>query len=176
VAQVSKDRYNQGVGKHKPSLPLRILLGTVVQVRSCERDDFERLAFVPGSVADILTSITLKPTLFLFSLGIISALLGTPTCKAGRMLLDQALRLFDRVQARLQPEPDSKHWSLLQLAVMNNRVCVLKDLSKDNEMLDGLVEIGLACSRAWKKLDSSDYDFFHWVAETHLLGNVAVAA
>jgi hypothetical protein len=92
------------------------------------------------------------------------------------MLLDQALTLFDRVQHRIQPEPDSKHWSLLHLAVMNNRVCVLKDLAKDDEMLDGLVQIGIACSKAWSKLDSPDYDFFHWVAETHLLGNVAVAA
>ena len=92
------------------------------------------------------------------------------------MLLDQALMLFDRVAHRLQPEPDSKHWSLLQLAVMNNRACVLKDLSRDYEMLDGLVGIGIACSKASSLLDTPDYDFFQWVAGIHLLGHVAVAA
>eukprot|EP00339_Tiarina_fusa_P014671 CAMPEP_0116996364 /NCGR_PEP_ID=MMETSP0472-20121206/193_1 /TAXON_ID=693140 ORGANISM="Tiarina fusus, Strain LIS" /NCGR_SAMPLE_ID=MMETSP0472 /ASSEMBLY_ACC=CAM_ASM_000603 /LENGTH=219 /DNA_ID=CAMNT_0004694957 /DNA_START=81 /DNA_END=740 /DNA_ORIENTATION=- len=111
-----------------------------------------------------------------FNLGIVSALLGTSVCEAGRMLLDQALRLFDRVEHRLRPEPDSKHWSLLQLAVLNNRVCVLKDLSRDREMLNGLVGIGLACSKSWSKLETMDYDFFHWVADTHLLARTAVAA
>lgn len=110
-----------------------------------------------------------------YNLGILSALMGN-VVGSGVRLLRQALELLQRVKCRVDPEPLSKHWSMLQLSVLNNQACVLYDLSMDDEIVGRLIQMGLTLTRALKVLDPVDHELFHWTVMKLVEDRYAAAA
>lgn len=96
-----------------------------------------------------------------YNLGIVSALMGSAVGH-GNDLLMQSLELLQRVKCRVDPEPLSKHWSMLQLSVLNNQACILNDLSMSDDLVARLVQMGLTLTKASKVLDPVDQELFQW--------------
>ena len=113
---------------------------------------------------------------YFFSLAIVSALLGSPVGELGHTLLTQSLMLFERVQSRVDPEPLSKHWSMLQLAIWNNQVCVLRDLAMHDQILERLVKMGITMTKSCGILDPCDHELFHWTVQMMVEDKFAPAA
>ena len=127
----------------------------------------------------------------LFSLGVVTALLGRNIDKNGHQMLHESLTLLEKVQQRVQLELSqqasleqqdntSKHWSTLQLSIWNNQACVLSELAcgvmRDHERLDRLVQMGLTLSKSSTILDVSDQDRFHWTIHSLMEDKYAAAA
>ena len=112
----------------------------------------------------------------LYSLGIVSALLGSSVGETGQLLLRQSLQLLERVQSRVDPEPLSKHWSMLQLSILNNQACVLSDLSMNDQILERLVKMGITLTKAYGVLDPSDKELFQWTVQLLVDEQYAAAA
>lgn len=110
-----------------------------------------------------------------YNLGTVSALMGCPVGE-GNMLLRQSLELLQRVQSRVNPEPLSKHWSMLQLSVLNNQACVLSDLAMNDQILDRLVQMGLTLTKASNVLDPVDQELFQWTVQKLVEDRFAPAA
>jgi hypothetical protein len=85
--------------------------------------------------------------------------------ETGLFLLKQSLQLFERVQSRVDREPLSKHWSMLQLSILNNQACVLSDLSVHDQILERLVKMGITLTKAYDVLDPSDKELFRWTLQ-----------
>ena len=115
-------------------------------------------------------------TIITCSLGIVSALLGSSVGATGQLLLRQSLQLLERVQSRVDPEPLSKHWSMLQLSILNNQACVLSDLSMDDQILERLVKMGITLTKAYGVLDPSDKELFQWTVQLLVDDQYAAAA
>ena len=111
-----------------------------------------------------------------YNLGILSALLGSPTSRPGNLLLKQALFLFSKVQGIVDPEPLSKHWLMLQLSILNNEACVLSDLSLSYQSLERLVKMGLTLTQMSELLDPKDQELFLWTVRTLTEDKFAAAA
>jgi hypothetical protein len=111
-----------------------------------------------------------------FSLGIVSALLGSPVGETGLLLLKQSLQLFERVQSKVDREPLSKDWSMLQLSVLNNQACVLSDLCMHDQILERLVKMGITLTKAYDELEPSDMELFRWTIQMFLDDMYAPAA
>eukprot|EP00934_Nitzschia_sp_Nitz4_P002040 Nitzschia sp. Nitz4//scaffold5_size260463//20937//21587//NITZ4_000940-RA/size260463-processed-gene-0.48-mRNA-1//1//CDS//3329555214//2040//frame0 len=110
-----------------------------------------------------------------YNLGIVSALMGSPI-GSGNMLLRQSLELLQRVQSRVQPQPRSKHWSMLKLSVLNNQACVLSDLAMNDQILDPLVQMGLTLTKSSNVLDPGDQELFRWTVTKLVEDRFAPAA
>lgn len=110
-----------------------------------------------------------------YNLGIVSALMGSAV-GTGSALLKQSLELLQRVKCRVDPEPISKHWSMLQLAVLNNQACILNDLSMNNDLVARLVQMGLTLTKASKVLDPVDQELFQWTVLKFVEDRFAAAA
>jgi len=96
-----------------------------------------------------------------YNLGIVSALMGSAV-GSGSILLRQSLELLQKVKHRVDPEPLSRHWSMLQLSVLNNQACILSDLSMGDDLVAKLVQMGLTLTKASKVLDPMDQELFQW--------------
>jgi hypothetical protein len=151
-------------------MPLWLCLGFMVQVSALLElgsfGSFSRKISISDQTAKLLSC----------SLGIVSAILGSPIGETGNLLLKQSLQLLDRVQSRVDPEPLSKHWSMLQLSILNNQACVLSDLSMHDQILDRLVKMGLTLTKASSVLDPCDQELFHWTVQQLIEEKFAAAA
>jgi hypothetical protein len=110
-----------------------------------------------------------------YNLGIVSAVMGSAIGK-GSILLKQSLELLQRVKCRIEPEPLSKHWSMLHLSVLNNQACILRDLSMDNDLVGRLVQMGLTLTKASGVLDPVDQELFQWTVQNLVQDRFAAAA
>lgn len=110
-----------------------------------------------------------------YNLGIVCALMGS-AIGTGSLLLQQSLELLQRVKCRIAPEPLSKHWSMLQLSVLNNQACILRDLSMDNDLVGRLVQMGLTLTKASDVLDPVDQQLFQWTVRNLVEDRFAAAA
>lgn len=64
-----------------------------------------------------------------YNLALCCSLLGTRLGDRGYGLLRTAFDLYLKVQRRIDNEPPSMHWNVLQMAVMNNQACVYHDFA-----------------------------------------------
>ncbi len=110
-----------------------------------------------------------------YNLGIVSALMGSPV-GSGSALLRQSLELLQRVKCRVDPEPLSRHWSMLQLAVLNNQACILSDLSMSHDLVARLIQMGLTLTKASNVLDPVDQELFQWTVLQLVEDRFAAAA
>ena len=108
-----------------------------------------------------------------FNLALCANVLGSRLGDRGRSLLEVAFDLYHKVQKRIDCEPSSKHWDLLQMAVLNNRACIYRDMALHDELNICLDELGAVVHSA-----SSVEDFHKWsfVLNVEILGNTTTAA
>jgi hypothetical protein len=112
-----------------------------------------------------------------YNLAILSALIGSPYCHPGKLLLKQALHLFKKVSNKVEPLASSKHWLVLQLSILTNEACVLSDLSMANESLERLCKIGITLTKdSSEALDPKDHELFLWTVKTMVEDKYAPAA
>jgi hypothetical protein len=64
-----------------------------------------------------------------YNLALCCSLLGTRLGERGVTLLNSAFDLYQKVQRRVDSEPPSRHWKIMQMALMNNQACIYYDLS-----------------------------------------------
>jgi hypothetical protein len=64
-----------------------------------------------------------------YNLALCCSLLGTRLGDRGYGLLRTAFDLYLKVQRRIDNEPASMHWNVLQMAVMNNQACIYHDFA-----------------------------------------------
>jgi hypothetical protein len=125
-------------GGSAPFLCLRALKVSTVTA-SCDDDDDDD---DDNDDADLTTLSELCPCgyswVIWYNLSIVCAVLGTQLEGRGLGLLQQAYKLLERVQRRIDAEPPSSaplsndvvnDWLLLQLSVYNNEVCIYHALS-----------------------------------------------
>lgn len=65
---------------------------------------------------------------------------------------------------------------MLQLSVLNNQACILRDLQMETDLLGRLVQMGLALTKASKVLDPVDQELFQWTVQNLVEDRFAVAA
>ena len=110
-----------------------------------------------------------------YNLGIVCALMGS-AIGAGSALLKQSLDLLQRVNCRIELAPLSKHWSMLQLSILNNQACIFRDLSMDTDLIGRLVQMGLTLTNASEFLDPVDEQLFQWTVRNFVEDRFAAAA
>lgn len=110
-----------------------------------------------------------------YNLGIVSALMAAAG-GSSNVLLRQSLELLQRVKCRVDPEPLSKHWSMLLLSVLNNQACIFSDLSMSDDLVARLVQMGLTLTKASRLLDPVDQELFQWTVLKLVEDRYAAAA
>lgn len=110
-----------------------------------------------------------------YNLGIVSALMAIAG-GSSNVLLRQSLELLQRVKCRVEPEPLSRHWSMLQLSVLNNQACIFSDLAMSDDLVARLVQMGLTLTKASKLLDPVDQELFQWTVLKLVEDRFAAAA
>jgi hypothetical protein len=101
---------------------------------------------------------------------------GTRLCEKGHILLERAYRLFEKVQLRIDAAEPSKHWSTLQLAVLNNQACICHDFSMLPETLDKLDKLASTLFSAPILHNGPDRENFDLTLQILSRVQVAVAA
>ena len=118
-------------------------------------------------------------TLYFFtfvSLAIVCTMFGTRLGEKGRTLLERAFHLFEKVQLRIDAEPLTKNWMMLQLAVLNNQACIFHDFSMYPETLDRLDKLAKNLFNASESLTGSDWRNFYLTVQILSAREMAAAA
>ena len=77
-----------------------------------------------------------------FNFALACTIIGTRMGERGLHLLEAAFDLYHKVQKRIDNEPtQSKHWDLLEMAVLNNTACIYRDFAMFGEMALHLEEL-----------------------------------
>jgi hypothetical protein len=79
-----------------------------------------------------------------YNLGLCCSLLGTRLGDRGYSLLRKAFDLYLKVQRRIDNEPPSMHWNVLQMAVMNNQACIYHDFCMREARSECLDKLAMA--------------------------------
>ncbi|CAJ1956893.1 unnamed protein product [Cylindrotheca closterium] len=111
-----------------------------------------------------------------YNLATVSILVGSPVGATGNCLLQQSLELFRSVQSAVDPEPLSKHWIILKLAILNNEACALSELNQSRQRLDRLVKMGLALCNMSDLLEPEEQELFLWTVTSMADDRFAAAA
>ena len=88
-----------------------------------------------------------------YNLALVSTIIGTRLGERGRNLMAVAFEMYAKVQMRIDKEPESKHWDLLQMAILNNQACIYRDFSMVEAMTWCLDELALVI----RSTDVEDY-------------------
>mmetsp|Transcript_135686 Transcript_135686/g.201800 ORF Transcript_135686/g.201800 Transcript_135686/m.201800 type:complete len:226 (+) Transcript_135686:137-814(+) len=64
-----------------------------------------------------------------FNLALCCSVLGTRLGEKGKLFLEMAYDLYQKVQRRVDSEPSNKHWKMLAMAVSNNQACIFHDFA-----------------------------------------------
>ena len=109
-----------------------------------------------------------------FNFALCCCLIGTRLDEKGQKLLQTAFDLYNRVQRRIDGEPPSKHWDLLQMAVTNNQACIYHDYAMGEETRECLDQLALTLLTS--KHDVEPHDSRSFFFNLQILGNDYVAA
>jgi hypothetical protein len=101
---------------------------------------------------------------------------GTRLGEKGHILLERAYHLFEKVQLRIDSAKPSKHWSTVQLAVLNNQACICHDFSMLPETLDKLDKLANTLFSAPILHIESDWKHFYLTLQLLSRGQIAAAA
>jgi hypothetical protein len=101
---------------------------------------------------------------------------GTRLGEKGHLLLKRAYHLFEKVQLRIDAEEPSKHWSTLQLAVLNNQACIYHDFSMLPETLAKLEKLANTLFSAPILHNGPDWENFYLTLQILSRYEVAAAA
>ena len=108
-----------------------------------------------------------------YNLALCANVLGSRLGDRGRSLLDFAFDLYHKVQMRIDCEPSTKHWDLLQMAVLNNQACIYHDFARHDELTTCLEELGSFVLKSRSVEDAYKRSF---VLSLEILGNTMAAA
>ena len=93
------------------------------------------------------------------------------------MLLELAFDLYNRVQKRIDSESHSKHWHLMQMAVVNNQACIYRDFAMGDATRECLEHLTMTVLHATDAADSEDTTRVFFFYNLQILGtDCAVAA
>jgi hypothetical protein len=110
-------------------------------------------------------------------MALLYAIAGAVSGEKGRILLECACAYFDQVKIRTDCEQlPSRHWSRLQLAVLNNRACIFNELCLHNRTEQELNEMKDRLQLASPVLDSDVLKVFSLNWRFMLRGKLAGAA
>jgi len=102
----------------------------------------------------------LRPRCPLFSFAILLAVCGSQGGDFGSRLLLHSQILLEKTYKRVAQESGSKHWSTLQLSIMNNQACVLSILSMKDKASNLLKQMSETLLEALGVIDLQDFSSF----------------
>lgn len=108
-----------------------------------------------------------------FNLALCSCIIGSRLGEKGKRLLEVSFEMYTKVQRRIESEPSSKHWDLLQMAVLNNLACIYRDAGKQDNMHRCLNELGRVVLLGSPTVEDSLKTSFR--LSLQILGNSVVA-
>jgi hypothetical protein len=111
-----------------------------------------------------------------FNLAICLNLMGTHLDGKGQKLLKMAFELYGRVQKRIDGEPHSRHWHLMQMAVFNNQACIYHDFAIGEATRECLGHLAMSILHATDTADSEDKTRLFFIFNIQILGTDCVAA
>jgi hypothetical protein len=106
-----------GCSTWEGSVPFLFLRGLRVSTPTTDDDDLD--GSCPCGFAWVIW----------YNLALCCSLLGTRLGERGLTLLKSAFDLYQKVQHRVDSEPPSRHWKIMQMALMNNQACIYYDLA-----------------------------------------------
>ena len=108
-----------------------------------------------------------------YNLALCCSLIGTRLGEKGILLLRTAFDLYQKVQRRIDREPPSKHWSILQMAVINNQACIYRDFGMREGEEERLEKLAIALL---KSCDSKGVDWDGFFLNLQILGRSSLAS
>ena len=90
-----------------------------------------------------------------FNLALCCSVLGTRLGEKGKLFLEMAHDLYDKVQRRVDSEPSTRHWSMLAMAVSNNQACLFHDFAMHGDAVVCLQRLATTLS-ACQDLEVAD--------------------
>jgi len=112
----------------------------------------------------------------IFSFAILLAVLGSQVGDLGSHLLLQSQILLERAYKRVAQESGSRHWSTLQLSIMNNQACVLSTLSMKDKASSLLKQMSETLLGVLGVIDLQDFSSFFLTIHILAQDNCAAAA
>ena len=108
-----------------------------------------------------------------YNLALCCGLLGTRLGERGQTLLNTAFDLYERVQRRIDNEPPSKQWNILQMAVLNNQACIYQDFAMGDATYTCLERLAMTMRQS-PSVQGSEREAF--LLNLQILGSHSVAA
>jgi hypothetical protein len=81
-----------------------------------------------------------------FNLALSCSVLGTRLGERGKLFLEMAHDLYQKVQRRVDSEHPSRHWQILAMAVSNNQACIFYDFSMQHAAGECLQRLAVTLS------------------------------
>ena len=106
-----------------------------------------------------------------YNLALVSTIIGTHLGEKGKNLMAVAFELYQKVQRRVDSENSSKHWDLLQMAILNNQACIYRDFSMVEAMASCLEELSVVISST----DVEDYNKTSFFLTLDIMGSSIAA-
>jgi len=110
----------------------------------------------------------------IFSFAILLAILGSQAGDFGSRLLLQSQMLLEKAYKKVSQESESKHWSTVQLSIMNNQVCVLSILAMKDKASSLLKQMSETLLEVMGVIDLQDFSSFFLTI--HILAQDKAAA
>ena len=104
-----------------------------------------------------------------YNLALVSSFMGTRLGEKGRVLLNQAQVLYEKVQVRIDAEPKlSQEWRHLQISVLNNQACISHELVLPEARDECLDRLSMTLCESMVDLRGKHWDniFFRYVILT----------
>lgn len=95
-----------------------------------------------------------------FNLALVCNIMGTRLGEKGHSLLQRACHLFQRVQAQVNEEQQTKDWALLQMTVSNNLACIYQEFGSKADSEKCLGTLAEALSSFSALLSGNPWDTF----------------
>jgi hypothetical protein len=108
-----------------------------------------------------------------FNLALTCNVLGTRLGERGKLFLEMAHDLYQKVQLRVDSEHPSRHWQMLAMAVSNNQACIFYDFSMQHAAGECLQRLAVTLSVCYDIEVEDRGDFF---LNLQIMGSQTVAA
>jgi hypothetical protein len=108
----------------------------------------------------------------LYNLALCCSLLGTRLGDRGYSILKLAFDLYSKVQERIDMEPGTAHWNILQMSVLNNQACIYYDFSMHEASSECLHRLA---KMLFSNTDMRDVDRRRFILNLQILGGQTLA-
>jgi hypothetical protein len=110
-----------------------------------------------------------------FNLALCCSVLGTRLGEKGKLFLEMAYDLYEKVQRRVDSEPSNRHWKMLAMAVSNNQACIFHDFAMHGDAVLCLQRLASALSSCQdlEVADRGDFSLNLQILSSHTLAAAA---